>query len=500
MNKSQNRSVSPGTCVKPQEVAPRSALHWYRLILGLYFFFAVGYSVLWPLWDTVDERQHYLVVRSRALDQHMSPRNWEQRQPPLYYWLAGWPVKLVREIEVWSRHSLVGGYRLPKRAPWGSAPRVLWNAKNYKFELGPHLLRWINLLLGGLALHFIYKGVLRFVPEPTVIAPATMALVGLTPGFLHFNAIVSNDPLAHLAGAYLFWLLSSIGVERVGTGRTALMLVAGICLPVLVKLTVLPMALAVLLAAFWRLWCLKGRSALLVAGAVLATGLILAFSLVASEAAQPLWENALARALSTQGLNRGPRVEAWRAALGYWDIVRSQSSEFSKTLTWLLSGLLGVGWFASLRLLAQAPESHGIWRRGLVPVEQAMLVLFAAWLDLRIAVCMLLAWMWLGHQSSSRHVRAAPGGSRCWRVVWLVAALAFLAMVKNGLASGRYNGRYLFPSIGALGLLGTAGWSLLLGPHSARYLPHAVVCSMIGINLYVWFAQLIPLYYQPFLD
>ena len=84
-------------------------------------------------------------------------------------------------------------------------------------------------------------------------------------------------------------------------------------------------------------------------------------------------------------------------------------------------------------------------------------------------------------------------------MLWLAAALALLVVGKNALATGRYQGRYLFPSLGALSLLATAGWHVLLVPRAARYLPHATVSLMLGLNLFIWFCELIPLYYQPLL-
>ncbi len=58
---------------------------------------------------------------------------------------------------------------------------------------------------------------------------------------------------------------------------------------------------------------------------------------------------------------------------------------------------------------------------------------------------------------------------------------------------------YPAPESFPLSLLATAGWHVLLVPRAARYLPHATVSLMLGLNLFVWFCELIPLYYQPLL-
>ena len=58
---------------------------------------------------------------------------------------------------------------------------------------------------------------------------------------------------------------------------------------------------------------------------------------------------------------------------------------------------------------------------------------------------------------------------------------------------------FLFPSIGALSLLTTAGWSALLPRRATPYLPHLTLLLMTALNLLLWFVGIIPIYYQPFL-
>ena len=96
--------------------------------------------------------------------------------------------------------------------------------------------------------------------------------------------------------------------------------------------------------------------------------------------------------------------------------------------------------------------------------------------------------------------RAVLGSRPGWTLVWIAVALSLLVVAKNSLATPQYQGRFLFPSIGALSLLATAGWMRLLSPRVTRFLPQLTLGLMIGLNLFTWFSGLIPTYYQPFLD
>ena len=426
---------------------------WHRLILVLYAVFGLGYSLLWPTWEEIDERVHYQRSFFYAYGVSAPAENWETFQPQLYYRLSSWPLMLLNGIDP----SFINADQPPTRH-FGNVPRVLWNKENYQFLLGPHLLRWLNLILGGLAIHLVYKGVLRFVPESPALAPATMALAGLTPNFLHFNAMVSNDALANLAGAFLFWLLSRVRSERASWREAVLMAGAGFLLPLIIKLTVLPIGVAVVLAAGWRLrsywrthWhLLLGSGTLLVAGLIL--GLVVFFP----ETASNLWLNLSVRSSHVRPapfhrLGRTVLFFSW----SYWGTISHGAPALSSWLTVMLSGLLSAGWLASLQLL----------------------------------------------RGNERRADALQLGRRTvWIIVWLAAGLALLVVARNGLATGRYQGRYLFPSIGALSLLALAGWRVLLPSLTTRYLLHATVLGMIGLNLWVWFVELIPVYYQPFLD
>ena len=129
---------------------------WLALILGIYLLLAFGYSLLMPIWEAPDERAHYGYALQLARE-GVPPtfeRNYEAFQPPSYYWLVQWPLRILDGIEP----GWVNPFK-PDLLPAGEGgPRYDWDASNYRTLPGPLLLRWINILLGAASVYFIYRG------------------------------------------------------------------------------------------------------------------------------------------------------------------------------------------------------------------------------------------------------------------------------------------------------------------------------------------------------
>jgi hypothetical protein len=96
--------------------------------------------------------------------------------------------------------------------------------------------------------------------------------------------------------------------------------------------------------------------------------------------------------------------------------------------------------------------------------------------------------------------RATDQQSILWIAVWLIAAFAVLAVFRNGLTTRATQGRLLFPAIGALSLLMTAGWHEIFPQKLRRYFPALIVLLFLLCNMILWLTGIIPIYYQPFLD
>ena len=486
---------------------------WLYLVFTLYAVLAFSYSLLMPLWEAPDETAHYLVVLYLAREGRMPTpaESYEAIQPPLYYWLA---AKFFQQLDGINPR-LIDPYR-PALTPRSDFTRYAWTAENYRVIWGAYFLRWLSIPLGGLALAFIYKGARRFTAHlgrpGAVIALATVTLVGLTPQFLHNSSALSNDPAANAAGAGLFWLLSTVALEPPGGRRLLLITAAALAFPVLIKLTILPMSLTLLIATFWQLrhvrparwpWLLAGGAGL----GLLGIGGLVA---LAPGSAGFLWRTFWWRVSYV----RPDLFEVWPL----WEIVKFYSASYWGQVAWktaglpriivlVLAGLMALGWLASLRLLWPQTSLSQFWRRLALLLLLFLAVLgiasyFNAWWSISWTIIAFfvsitaVAW-WQHHQLDPAPV--LPVNRYAWGVVWLAAALALLIIVKNALTTPQYQGRFLFPSLGALTLLTTAGWYALLPPRAAVYLPHLILGIMLCLNLVLWLGTIIPIFYQPFL-
>jgi hypothetical protein len=441
---------------------------WLILIFSLYALFGLGYSLLMPMWEGPDEHAHYHMAWSLARRGKLPPphMNYETYQPALYYWLASRPLLLLDKIDPALSDFVLTRGRYFRNI--GKPVRIFnWTPQNYRFLWGPQLLRWLNLITGGLALVFLYRGARLFIPGAAAVRLSALALAGLLPQFLHIVSTISNDALAILAGAILFWLLGKASCERLDRWQAALAASAALVLPVVVKLTVLPVGLAVLLALLFRAW--QRRAAwqprwgwLAGGGVLLGLGLLAGLFQLAPDRAEVLFSEFLWRGLSI-------RPDALRL-----DYLRPMFVQ----LVWSYWGK--VGWLA-------------VGLPGAVIALLAFLAAAGAAASLRPL---------LSSRARERFPAAweAAAGRQAWIWLWVAAGLAILLVTKNGLTTPRNQGRFLFPANGALLLLVASGWFDLAAPRLQPYLLPLVILAMVALNLLLWSGGVIPVYYQPFLD
>jgi hypothetical protein len=425
------------------------------LIIGLYLVLGIGYSLLMPIWEAPDERAHYgyILTIVRSGEGPSNAQNYESFQPPLYYWISGLPVRIIEEVEpAWVRPLL------PPRLPAGeNVPRYDWNSENYRFLLAPLVVRWMGLVFGGMALYSIFRGVQTVFPGEPGVSLGVIALAGGIPQFIHITASVSNDTLAILSGGLIFLALADVCRREDFARSWFLYGGAALLLPVLVKLTVLPVAVALLAAILVRTRRLRPRrtARYLAIAAGLAAAAFILFFLFFPGAFDRFIQEAQFRLLT------------FRPGLGDVSIQRVVGRylwNFWGKVGWLSVGI-PLGAVVVLTLASAAGMGFGTWS------------LF-----------------------NSRDDETVPAPARRL-LAWssFAAAVALLMLFVNYLSTPQLQGRFLFPTLGPIALLVVFGWRRLLAER-ARFLLPALVFVMLALNLQLWLTGVIPVYYQPFLD
>ncbi len=491
---------------------------WLAGLLGLYLLLGLAYSLLLPPWEAPDEMAHYEYVLHIVREDSLPTMEdtYEAGQPPFYYWLASWPLRLLGLIQP----DAIEVYAPSANADNITEPRPVfdWNDANYRFDrlLGLLSLRWLGVLSGGLTLFFIYKAALRLAHPASQIALATAATAALTPQFLHINASVNNDVLAILAGGLLFWLLAVLIQEQPRWPLLAASVAFAVLAALFVKLTVLPLTLAVLLAVLWNIYRRTRdlRTRILTLGLLGGLGLIVVIALFTTAAgdgvvAQINWRLSFIR----PDVPDPPEIIN-RYAETYWGLVGWVAVGLPTMLVGLLTSVAALGCLASLRLwLGSEPLIAGPWRRPTIRHKRRVAGSLALLLPLAFILRMVAGDMWIMHQLQTVWlliivgwliwwflVRPAFYGSRAgWFFVWLTLALAALILGRNALATKMYQGRFLFPSIGPLMLLTTTGLFVMWPSRLAALFWPAVVAVMIAVNLTLLLSGILPVYYQPWL-
>ena len=403
-----------------------------------------------PIWEAPDEPAHYhLAWHFTTYGEYPSPEfNYEAHQPRTFYYLESSIIRILNKID-----PELTRYRRPEEYPFTirqPVRRFDWNDETYDFFWAVYILRWVNLLFGGLALWLSWKALKQI--APSALALAALALAALTPQYLHITSSINNDTLGALAGALLFYLVIRL-LQEPNHWLGLMLIVLAILLPLLTKLTMLPVSAAVLLVLGWKwLFGFQQKRWLLYSGLLLLLSAGL-FSVLFPELVRSAWSEIEWRLF-------GLRKNALTA--NYIQAVSSQ-------ILWTYWGK--VGWLAV----------------GL------------PWWTVQLLTGLGLIGMLLQAYHLIR-AKARALTLELWLAAWAIALFTLLAVFRNGLTTFATQGRLLFPAIGALSLLMIAGWHDAIPPRVQGYLPLCIILLFVACNLVLWLTGVIPIYYQPFFD
>lgn len=424
-------------------------------IVAIYLGFGFGYSVLMPIWEAPDERAHYgyAFTIARTGEPPSNEQNYESFQPPLYYRIAAVPIMLISAFDP----ALARPFMPPSLPMEEGHPRYIWTTENYEFLLAPLALRWMGLFFGGISLMCLYVAVRRTIPSEPALALGTIALAGGIPQFIHISASINNDALAILAGALLFYGLSRVCREESFSPGWLVLFLLALVLPMVVKLTVLPIGLAAAAAVLHRTWAVRDRlpNRLFAASAVLTVSALVAVPVIFPGTVERVLEELVFRLLRV-------RPDVWEGSI--LNILNRYLRSFWGKVGWLAIG---------------------------IPVPAVIALTGLSGLGL---VAVLRSLLFKGEMDNSH-----PAGRRLLLASLLAIGIAGLMLLNNYLSSPQLQGRFLFPTIGPIALLIVFGWSRLLGDRRRLLVPLIIVLFAL-LNLHLWITGVIPVYFQPFLD
>ena len=204
------------------------------LILGLYLFITLGYSVINPLFEAPDEHHHFFTTiyiaengKLPIADLHDEWLRQEAAQPPLTYILGALLIKPIDTSQATDHY-----WRNP-RGSIGDASaltNINWavHAQNEAFPwqssaLAAHLLRLLSTLFGLGTLLCIYgSGRLVWPQQPEIPLLAT-ALVAFLPQFNFLHSAITNDTLIIFLCSFVLLQLLFLWQKEVANGRLFLL-------------------------------------------------------------------------------------------------------------------------------------------------------------------------------------------------------------------------------------------------------------------------------------
>ena len=469
------------------------------IILG-YITLGVTYALATPPLEASDEYKHYPFVQY-VQTQHAlpvldpdDPGLWlqEAAQPPLYYLLmaaltAPIDTSDLPALHHQNPHAFIGNpgqvtnknliIHHPAREafPWQGA------------VLAVYLIRLASIGLGvGTVLLAARLGSTLFNPQVGLLAAA---LTAFNPMFLFVSAAVNNDSLAILLGHLGLYLLVRLWQDapdpRACWQRYAA-LGAVLGLGILTKLSLGGLLGLTVLALTWLAWRRRERRLLFGGGAIV----------VAAALAIPVWW--FARNLRVYGNLTG--LDAFIAVQGTRQVPITWTDWVGEFGTFYRSYW---GLFGGVNVAAPEPFYFVCNLAALVGAAGAGLWLWRTFGIARgrgVGVpngSTELAEVLLGDQGDTHQ---QVGDSRKRDGTWLLAAWAavlLLLLLRWNIISAAFQGRLIFPALGALNVLWAVGLLAWTGDGRRPVLALAVAGWMLGAAMILPWATIRPAYAYP---
>jgi 4-amino-4-deoxy-L-arabinose transferase-like glycosyltransferase len=241
------------------------------LIILLFLTLAGIYAYFIPPFEGPDEPQHFAYVQWLAAGNGLPPQGraaWETpleqeaSQPPLYYFLASFPLRLALLDDPPATYRPNPHYPAPFPHQF---PDNENRAIHYRADLRPlqggwltfYAARSVTLLFGLLLISAVYKLARQIFPNQPELALGAAFLVATTPQVLFLSAMVSNDIPAAAFSALTLWGLAVWLRQEKAAPWPPLLTGLALGLAGLTKVSALLLALPVGVGLLW--WGLSRR-------------------------------------------------------------------------------------------------------------------------------------------------------------------------------------------------------------------------------------------------
>jgi hypothetical protein len=181
---------------------------------AVYAVITVTYALSVPVGSSADELAH--LNYARIISDHAAlpgPTVTERQQPPLYYLLSAGLLRL------------------------GAAPVAL---------------RFLSIVLGGIAIACVALTVRQLAPHKPWLAVGTAAAMALLPGLQFVSASITDDSLAAAAGALLLLVTTHVATAPAPSPRLLLAVGGSVAVGLLAKETDLPLIIVLAGVVTWR--------------------------------------------------------------------------------------------------------------------------------------------------------------------------------------------------------------------------------------------------------
>ncbi len=250
-----------------QELKNLVQRHKSLLAIILCYIILVGfYSWLIPPFEGPDEAQHFAYIEWLALGKGFPPQGdaaWETPiqqeagQPPIYYFLASLPARLigVDNPSAIYRENPYFVAPLPREFPDNDNRAIHYPTDGQPLRggwLALYFARGVTLLFGILLVVSVFGLAREVMPKKPQIATVSALLVAITPQVVYLSGMVSNDIPAAAVSTLVLWLLA-VNIRRGPTTARALGLGVAFGVSILIKVNSMTLGIPIAAGFLWLL-------------------------------------------------------------------------------------------------------------------------------------------------------------------------------------------------------------------------------------------------------